>query len=144
MNLAAQAPEPAPIETSALAGVAESDRPRLRLVPHPSVGYLASRFPVDTIWRAGRDGDAAGVDLDAGGVRLEIARRGREVVMRRLPPGTYAFRGALAAGRTLEAAAESALAADPNFDVTEGVLDLFRDRTVAGFTLDPAEGGKSS
>ena len=143
MNAAAHAPEAAPIDPAALSGVAESETPRLRLSLHPSLGYLASRFPVDAIWRANRrdESEEGAVDLNAGEVTLEVARHGGAVVMQRLESGTYAFRAALALGRNLERAAESALAADGNFDVTGEFADLFRDRIVTGFTLDSAEGG---
>lgn len=143
MNVAACAPDAAPLEAVALSAIAEADTPRLRLTFDPSLGLLASPWPVDAIWWANKrdaTGDGA-VDLEAGGVALEIARRGGAVVMRRLESGPFAFRAALASGRILEKAAESALAADANFDVTEGFLDLFRDRIVTGFALDSAEGG---
>lgn len=143
MNVAAHAPEAAALDAAALAGAAAADSARLCISFHPSLGFLASPFPVDAVWRANKPGAAGdgAVDLGAGGAALEVARRGGAVVMRRLEAGTLAFRAALAAGRDLREAAESALAADGNFDVTGGLLDLFRDRIVTGFALDPAKGG---
>ncbi len=140
MAHAARAAEAEPLGAAALAGVAPEDTPRLGLWLHPALGYLASPFPVDRIWRANRpEGDAAAVDLDAGGVRLELGRRGGEVVMRPLGQASFAFRQALAQGAALEAAAARALIVEPAFDLARALGDLFRDgAVVAAEVLFPA------
>lgn len=146
MYAAAHAPDAAPIEAAELSALDEAETPRLRLSLHPSLGHLESRWPVDAIWRANRaaDAEAEDIDLNKGGVRLEIVRLGDGVFMRSREAGSYAFRRTLAAGGTLEAAAEEALSARPDFDVTVALLDLFRERLVTGFCLAPTTKGDGS
>ena len=89
---------------------------------------------MDRVWRAnqpGADPDAV-VDLDAGGVRLEVRRLGDDVVFRSLAAATYAFRSALAAGGDLERAVEAAQAAGPEFDLTQTLRELLDDGLVVG------------
>jgi hypothetical protein len=136
MARAARAAEAEPLAAAALAAIAPEDTPRLALWLHPALGFLASPFPVDRLWRANRPGgDAAPVDVDAGGVRLEIARSGGDVVMRPLDPGSFALRAALAGGAALEAAAAQALAAMPGFDLARALGALFRDGAVIAVEL---------
>src|SRR5438874_1222780 len=70
---------------------------------------------------------AATVDLEAGAAWLEIRRLGDDVVWRALPPAEHAFRAALTSARTLEQAAEAALAVDGNFDLTGALSALFSE-----------------
>ncbi len=117
-----------------LADVPPDEFARLILRLHPSVSLLDSPWPVDQIWRAnqaGADPDAI-VDLDAGGVRLEIRRLGDDVVFRRLDAATSAFRRALALGDDLERAAGAAQAAGAGFDLTLVLRELLDDGIVVG------------
>src|SRR5258707_640379 len=66
--------------------------------------------------------------LDAGGASLEVRRVDDDVVLRALPPATFAFRAALAAGRTLEDAVEQALDTDPAFDLAGEIRALLDER----------------
>ena len=139
LNVAAHAADAAPLPPSSLAVVAAEDTPRLVFRLAPSLGFLASPWPVDRIWRLnhpGADGDAA-VDLDEGGVRLEINRRGSDVVLRALDAAQFALRQALAGGETIAAAAATALAVDGQFDLGAAIAELFRDGAVVAFTLAP-------
>jgi hypothetical protein len=134
---AAHAEDARPLPPSALAGIAAEDTPRIVLRLKPSRGFLASPFPVDRLWRANAEeeaGDGA-IDLAAGGVRLEVSRRGERVVLRLLDAARFAFRRSLAAGETLGEAAEAALAAADDVDLAAGLADLFRDEAVIGVTL---------
>jgi Putative DNA-binding domain len=73
-------------------GIDEVVRVTFRL--HPAVWLLASRWPIDEIWRANQpdaDPDIT-VDLAQGGVRLEVRRDGDDVVFRALDAAGYAFR----------------------------------------------------
>jgi hypothetical protein len=74
MNRAAHATDAEPASVDALAQVAPEDAERLMFRLDPSLGYLASPFPVDAIWRANRscDSDDAAIDL-AGGVHWKSA-----------------------------------------------------------------------
>lgn len=106
MNAALHAPDVEPIAPEAL-------RAPATLALHPSVTLLQSPWPLDAIWRANQpDAEGDAVDLDAGGVFLQVWRAGDEVVFRRLSVAGFAFRDAFARGGRLDAAAEAALAAD--------------------------------
>jgi hypothetical protein len=137
MNVAAHAPDAAPASLEALASIAPDDAARLLFRLHPSYHYLASPFPIDAIWRANRScagGDAA-IDLDAGGVRLEVSREGGDVVFRKLDEPVFAFRQALAGGALLGEALERTLSIDPEFSATEPLMTLFAEGAVATVTL---------
>jgi len=139
MQRAAHAADSTPLAPAALTGVAAKDTPRLVLRLDPALGYLASPFPIDRIWRANRPdatGDAA-VALGGGGVHLEIGRRGADVVFRALDAATFALRRAMSGGAPLAAATVAALAANPAFDLAAAIADLFRDGAVVALTQAP-------
>jgi hypothetical protein len=138
MQRAAQAVEAPALPPASLAAVAAEDAPRLVFVLDPSLGFLGSRFPIDRIWTINRGDDSdETVDLDAGGAALEVRRSGEDVICRRLEPASFAFRAALSAGATLEAATEAALAEDAGFDLGQALPALFQEGAVASFGLAP-------
>ena len=130
MNAALHAADVAPLVPQALAMLGPAELAEIRLRLHPSVTLLASAWPVDRVWRANQAATEATdvVDLDAGGVRLEIRRVDDDVVFRGLPGATFAFRAALAAGQPLEAAVESALRADGDFELVAEIRALLDER----------------
>ena len=130
MTTALYAPDARPLDPERLAAVAPSALGRLVLRLYPSVTLLASRWPVDTIWRANQPeaGQTDPVDLDAGPVRLEVRRDGEDVVFCALSRGGFALRQALAGGDTLEAAVGSGLAAEPSLDVAAELRTLLDAR----------------
>jgi len=114
-------------------GIDAVARARFRL--HPAVSLLASPWPIDEIWRANQpeaDPDWS-VDLDRGGVRLEVRREGDDVVFRALDAASHACRRSLAEGSTLEAAAAAALEVDSGFDLAGTLRELFAAHVVVGF-----------
>ncbi|HUN47316.1 MAG TPA: DNA-binding domain-containing protein [Stellaceae bacterium] len=135
LRRAANAADATPLTPSALAVVGEAHMSDLTFRLDPSLGLLASPWPVDAIWRANRPGGgtAAAIDLDGGAVWLEIRRVGDEVVLHPLDAATFAFRAALARGERLEAAADAALAQHADFDLAAGFADLFREGAVVAF-----------
>ena len=139
MSVAAQAATVATLLPASLAGIAAADAPRLLFGLDPSLGFLASPWPVDRIWRLNRAGAVGDdvVDVAAGGVHLEVSRRDQEVVFRTLDAATFAFRRSIADGATLEAATAAALDSDAHFDLGAAVADLFRDDIVVAVTLAP-------
>jgi len=111
MNAALHAPDVEPIAPEAL-------RAPVTLALHPSVTLLRSPWPLDAIWRANQpDAESDAVDLDTGGVLLQVWRADEEVVFRRLSAAGFAFRNAVARSGRLDAAAEAALAADAAADL---------------------------
>lgn len=141
MRRAATAADAAPLAAGSLAGLAPDETPRLRLGLHPSLGFLASPWPVDRIWRANRRGEIAepAISLAEGGVLIEVSRRDGEVLMRLLDDALFAFRRRLSKGGTLEQAASAALVADPCFDLAAALSALFAEGAVHELTLAPAD-----
>lgn len=132
MNAVLHAPDVAALTPEMLAAIAPEAVATRVLRLHPAVTLFASGWPVDVIWRANQsDAVALMVDLDAGGVELEIRRDGDDVVFRRLPPCTFALRDALGAGHPLGAAVAAALAIDPALDVAAAIRALLDERVIA-------------
>jgi hypothetical protein len=124
MNIALHAPEAVPIERVAL-----SRSPRIAL--HPSVTLLQSPWPVDAIWRANQPGATDDrVDLNAGGVRLQVWRAGDEVLFRSLSPAEVVLRGAIMRTGSLEAASGEALAVDAGTDLTTHIVELLAEEVL--------------
>jgi hypothetical protein len=127
----------APLDPAELSSLAPHDVARLVFQFDPSVTLLDSPWPIDQIWRVHQADDAmyAPVNLDAGGVSLEIRRWDDDVGFRRLDPAIYTLRTTLAAGHTLARAAEAALAVSQEFDCVAALHELLTDSVVIGFTL---------
>jgi len=140
MNAAAHTADAEPVSTESLSGLAPEHAPLLVFGLHPSYGYLASRFPVDAIWRANRSCDAESevVDLDSGGALLEVSRQGGDVVFRKLDPSVFAFREALSQGDSVGMALERAFAIEPEFQAADALGALFAEGAIATLTLSPA------
>ena len=153
MNRALHADEPSPFDPAALAAVPPHRLASTVLHCDPSLTLLASPWPIDRIWRANQPGaESPGaespnaespnaesiVDLEAGGVRLEVRRAGDDVGFRTLDPATYEFRAALAGGRPLGDAADAALALDPGFDLGAALHAVLEDGVIVGLTFDEA------
>ena len=129
MHAASQAPAAPALGAQALENVAADATQHLCFSLAPSLGLIASPWPIDRIWRANRPGaeSAETIGLDRGSTLLEVRRRADDVVMRALPAPEFAFRSALAAGEALGAATERALASDPRFDLAAALAELFRE-----------------
>lgn len=141
IHRASQAPQATTLDCARLRAVSSEDMPRLTFAMDPTLSLLASPWPVDRIWRAHQhDREAVEpVDLDAGGVCLEVRATGEDVTMRVLEPATYGFRDALARGRSLGAAAVAA-ATHSRFDLSLAVQELLEEGLLADFTLATGEG----
>ena len=137
MNVALHADDAASLDAATLGAVGPADAGRLLLRFDPSLALLESPWPLDRLWTANQpDSDPeATVDLGTGEVRLEIRRRGDDVVWRSLDPATFAFRRALAGGTPLQGAAGAALAVDAGFDLAAGLRDLLEEEAVVGWAL---------
>lgn len=143
LHEAAHAPAAAALAADVLARATPAETPRLVFGLMPSIRYLASRWPVDRIWRANQPAAGGGpeggpVDLASGAVHLEIRRAADGVAMRCLATDVFEFRAALAGGRTLATAAEAALAANSGFDLAAALASLFAEGLVAQAALDGA------
>ena len=124
MNAALHAHDVEPIAPEAL-------RAPETLALHPSVTLLQSPWPLDAIWRANQpDAESDAVDLDTGGVLLQVWRAGEEVAFRRLSAAGFAFRNALARSRRLHTAAEAALTADAGADLPALIRALLDEQVL--------------
>lgn len=133
LNEVATAPDEPVLSSDALAGVAREDAAELRV--HLNAAYLESQFPVDRIWLANQaDAPDETIDIDAGGVRLEIFRRDGAAQFRALDPAVFNFRKTLSNGGALGQAIEQALDKS-DFSPPDALAELFRDGVVAGVTF---------
>jgi hypothetical protein len=132
LSRALHADDGIPLDRHRLAEIPAELVPRLTLRLEPSLSLLMSRWPVDRVWCLNQpDADAAAtVDLDAGGVRLEVRRIEDAVGFRRLEPAVYAFRTALAHRRPLGDATGAALTIDPWFDLARALHALLEEEAV--------------
>lgn len=145
LHAAWHADDAVPLDGERLASVASHGAAGLVLRLHPSVSALRSSWPVHRVWRAHQLGadDGETVDVAAGGVCLEVRRRGDDVAIRETTPGGYALRRALLDGRPLGPAARAARAAEPGFDLAAELARLLDDGLVAGVDPAPRPGRRS-
>ena len=121
-----------------LAGVPPARMADLVLVLHPSCHRLAARYPVSNIWRVAIDEEGepeSRIEIEGGAEWLLVVRPGAEVEVRTLSESGFAFLDALAAGRSLGAAYETAHAMDPAFDLQAHLTGLLSGETFSGFRL---------
>jgi hypothetical protein len=91
---------------------------------HPSTEIVRSLHPIVTIWAMNSGEQALAPIENWRGEDALIVRPYLDVEVRVLPPGGAAFLLALAAGRPLGDAAATALADDPDFDLTGNLAGL--------------------
>jgi hypothetical protein len=143
LNTAATVREAAPLPTEALAAVPPEKAACLGVRLQPSVRYFASGWSIDTIWQANQRSEVPTVDLARGITSIEIRRDRDTVAWRRLDPGTFAFRTAIADGLVLAAAAATATVQDPAFDLAAAIDGVFAEGLAVAF-CSPQEGECSS
>lgn len=144
------APDPATtLDVTALAGVGAERAARLRLLPHPALRLVESRWPVFSIWSAHRDADGiragevgAGGERDDGATPIDLDAGGEAVLLRRLDEGAEARRcshaqctwlQALASGAPLGEAWDRATGMEPRFDVSTALAEAVALGLFVGF-----------
>src|SRR5205814_2105498 len=128
-----------PLDAQALSFLSTARFDECRVILHPSVALVASRFPIVTIWRANQTDTGAGL-LDRWRPEAAlIARPFLDVDVLLLPAGGHAFMTALSAGSTIAAAAAAATAGDPSFELVPNLTMLVEGNTVVGFHRHAAE-----
>ena len=119
LNVAFHSPAAPRLASADLESIPVEQLPAKSVALAPGAAVLRSIYPIDRIWAAAQPGASGGtVDLESGGARLLVLRRPDDAGFVSLGDGEASFLEALAAGRTLEQAAESALAADAVFDLS--------------------------
>ena len=139
LNIAATLRDVTALQAEEIAAIPPGEAAYVALRLQPSLTYLASPWPIDAIWQANQENEVPPIDLSSGGVSLEIRRAGDAVAWRRLDPGTFAFRTALADGLVLAAAMSAGTLKDPAFDLTEALKQVFADGLAVGFVISPAQ-----
>ena len=125
-NLAHDAADASAMPLTALAAIDPALLPDMRLLLHPAVCWLASDYPIATIWQANTHDEIVGpLDGDAGGECVLVTRPLLDVLVTRLPPGSEVFLAALANRQNLGDAATQAAAALPDFDLPAALAALF-------------------
>lgn len=105
VNVALHAPDAPTLQPDALTNLSAGEHGRVRFVRHPSVRLLAVRYPVDVIWRAVLDGDAAalgGVAMKAEPSWLVVQRQASGVVVTRLDEDEATWTDFLFSGAVLD------------------------------------------
>lgn len=128
------AAEAKPVNPSALADVDPARLPALRLLLHPSLRIVRSRYPMVRIWQMNTAGGVpAPVALDAGAEDALVMRPAAEVEVRALQPGTAVFTEALMAGAPVLDALTRALASDHRFDLCRALAGLLEADAIIGW-----------
>lgn len=123
------APHARPLISLALSSLQAEKLAPLRIVLHPSVCLLQSRFPIVTAWENHQtDNDGGTIErwVDEAAV---VARPFRDVEVRRLSSAGYAFLRALSEGQTVATAAQMATESGTAFDMVAS-LRLIEDAKV--------------
>ncbi len=119
--LAAGADTPPPATFAPLlaeAGVSQ------RIGLHPSMQWLASRYPVLTIWRYATDPTPEDLQPPDTGEQVVLWREGNEVAMAALDAASFTCIEALASGDTLDHAHAAAKSLDTDFDLRACLASL--------------------
>ena len=127
----------APLPIDQLAKVPSAQHGHLVFELHPATRLLESDYPVLRIWQANQP-EAANerIDLGEGGERLLVFRRDLEVEFKRLSAGEYVLLRAFSFARRFAEASATALAAEPQLDLSEVLRQHGLLGTVASFRLD--------
>ncbi len=126
-----------PLQSERLAVVPDDQHEKLKFHLHPATRLIASPFPIHQIWAANQEdftGDPA-VNLDRGGVLLLVRRNDYQAVLKPLIEGEWSFLKACQAGDDLSRASESALKADPHFDIGKMLQQYAADAVLVDFSL---------
>jgi hypothetical protein len=101
---------------------------------HPSSHLVASQWPIERIWYANQpEGNPNTIiELDSGGARLQVYRRGDRVVIREVEQSTYAFLSALAQGARVREAIEAGKHSAATFDPTADLDFLLEEGLIVG------------
>jgi hypothetical protein len=112
------APAVSPLATAGLADVPAHRYADLVFEPHPATRLFDSPFPVVRIWQTNQPGaPVETVDLDAGGERVLVRRRGDDLEFVHLGVADFMFARMLARRTPLGLATDASLAVDPSFDL---------------------------
>ena len=111
------AADASPLDAARLAGVSEGDLAESRFTAAPATRLVASIYPLVTIWKAARAGTQPHFAETPEAEWALVTRPDLDIGVMALTPDAGRFFAALISGATLAIATETALEADPSFDV---------------------------
>jgi Putative DNA-binding domain len=132
LHKAERAAYPRPLAVPVLSSLRSERFGELRIILHPTVRLVQSRFPIVTIWENIRTNEGNGMIEKWIAEAAVVARPFLKVEVRRLPSGGHAFLSALAEGKTVAMAAEVASEFSPKFDVATNLTLLDDAKVVVG------------
>src|SRR5229473_2747016 len=139
------APEAAPLDPGTFRAIKPDRLPGIRLLLHPSVRLVRSRFPALTIWQMNvGDGVPAPLDLAAGGEDVLVVRPVADVEVRSIPEGSVEFVRALAGEMSVVAAMQVAMTADCRFDLSANLAGLMQAGALVGHSFAQAKKSRKS
>jgi hypothetical protein len=111
------------------------------LALQPGLRYVRSRWAVDELMTAYLNGSeiAATVPVERDSC-IEVRGSRGDLSLRRLDSAAYAFRAALADGRSIGAAADAVLDSDAAFDAGSALREIVGSGLVVGLSEGPAGG----
>ncbi len=131
------AADAASLGSAALAQVARSERPKLSLVLHPSVRWVAFDYPALSIWRRHQLCETPDFsDLDHAPERVLLMRPTADVEAYDLPDGGGLFLDALESGVSRAHALAAAVTATPGLDLPGLLRDLVWAGAFTGFARE--------
>ncbi|MFO1169816.1 MAG: DNA-binding domain-containing protein [Hyphomicrobiaceae bacterium] len=133
-HVAYHAADALPLAPGDLASVAAATIPKLRFTLHPSVGIVASTYPIVSIWETNRrDETVSPIRLDQGAETALVVRPALEVETRKAPTGTDIFIDALGRGVTLAEAATDARTRNDHFNVQLALATVIEAGALIGY-----------
>jgi hypothetical protein len=121
------------LRAEALAGLTPEQWAGLRLGFHPTVGLMRSSHAVASIWLAHRGGPPMSAIRTDTPECVMVSRPHGEVVLRVIPPASFAFLAELAAGERLADAVEQAATLHPDFDTGAQISGLVSLDLLTGY-----------
>ena len=109
------------VSASELTDLSEDTLMQAVFTPHPAMAVVSSRFAIYGIYSANRADIPETVENLAEAQSVLVTRPKYEVVMNKLNPGQLAFMQSLASGHPLGDAADAAIVAAEDFDLTSAI-----------------------
>ncbi len=126
-----------PLDPESLAQVPADQQGRIRFHLAPSSALLESIYPIHRIWQVNQpdfDGDGR-VDLDDGGIRLLVWRRGFDMHMNPLDEGTWYVLKSCQDGNDFATVCENLEQQVPNADMSTVLPELVERGWINSFSL---------
>jgi len=130
------ATDTAPLAPEALASIPPDRLADTVFTPHPAARIVRSRFPAVTILAANKSDRPVGRIEASEPEDALVTRPALEVMVRRLPAGGAAFLASLMGGVSLGAAAGTALAEAPAFDLAGNIAGMIGAGAFSGVRCD--------